>query len=307
VLFHKLNAASMDEGLLEVREATQTWLISTLLCAYRSAELHEVRRKMRASRGLSPCESDSLFFANERLLDRQGGQLSDREKLLARGHNRLCSLPLLTYALIQCDALRPGKGTFRPTIDARCAASSNLSAMPPASLARGIAPRIEVWLSGDDCREPVVDSVNMNMEALRQVIMEYQPVRDEQSSPDASDISFPVLFVDSPRLVMVFDCRYLDNSQSLVPIREKIKISDTLLSLVEIAAQSYRVPAPIYYFLGGSSNANFNEVTPISLLHDILLEDSGTSDGVSDYHAWTAKIAEEVLEEIDAESKDSSR
>lgn len=158
VLFHKLSLSAMQDGLEEAHHVAQDWLLSTLLCAYRSAEAYHERIKIEKEHGIT--RSRKCFYPSERLVGHKGGELTDRDILLAQGHDRLSSLPLLVFSLLQCDALRPNdvESSFYPTHDARTAAAANMANMTPGALARSIAPRLEVWSedSSDKSKEPLV-------------------------------------------------------------------------------------------------------------------------------------------------------
>jgi hypothetical protein len=301
----------LQEGLQEAQTLGKRWLVSTLLCVYRSAEMEQARIEGRAFRGMASSSSSHSreFYPNERLLDREG-QLTKRDVLLAQGHSRVGSLPLLVFCLLQCDALRLAGGTFYPSIDARCAAMANTGAMSPGTLARCVAPRLELWLSGKRCKAPIVDSINMSMESLKLTIAEHMDAISSSASSYSNDteeeesgIPVPVLLVDSPQQIMVYNCLHLyttDNMNDDNDYREHhmdMTVGSALRKAVDAAARSYHVTPPIFYILDlNETETNDASLQPFLRVQDALLEDSLTSDDFQNFEQWGTEIAELLFE-----------
>jgi hypothetical protein len=267
VLFHKLSIASLDDGLLGTQDIGQSWLKSLLVCAYRSAEREEQQRAADAEHGLPV--SSLPFFPQERLLNRQGGESTSEEVLLGQGHELLRPIPLAVFSLLQCDALRPSCGSFRPSMDARSAALAQMYSMSPSDLARCIAPRLELW--NDTSDEPVLENVELSLSTIKFVV-------GEESQATCA------LFLDSPREVLVVHggCVVSNTGKS------KFTIGDGLKRSIELAIESYRVPPPVVYELESNDHSRSTTV-----LMDSLLEDSYTSDGTS-FVDWKCKVAAKV-------------
>ena len=302
VLFHKLSLSAMQDGLEEAHHVAQDWLLSTLLCAYRSAEAYHERIKIEKEHGIT--RSRKCFYPSERLVGHKAGELTDREILLAQGHDRLSSLPLLVFSLLQCDALRPNdvESSFYPTHDARTAAAANMANMTPGALARSIAPRLEVWSedSSDKSKEPLVENLNMNMEAVR---LAHADLND-----DAQGTAIvPILLLDSPRQIMVCSCSDIVESIDGSGVARgntpgKKKIGNAFRQTVEETIQSYRVPPPVLCCLGDSNSTGADPGLLVNeaVLHlqDALIEDSLTSLSKENFDRWCTEVASLLHSEI---------
>ena len=302
VLFHKLSISALQDGLEEAQHVAQDWLLSTLLCAYRSAEAYYERIKIEDEHGMT--RSRKYFYPSERLIGRKGGDLTDREILLAQGHDRLSSLPLLVFSLLQCDALRPsdGESSFCPAGDARIAAGANMANMTPGALARSVAPRLEVWLedSSETSKEPLVENINMNLEALR--LTHFDLDDDAQGTSNAA----PILFLDSPRQILLCSCNDIIGriDSSGVTGRNtsggKIKIGGALRQALQETINSYRVPPPVLCCLGDSSCIDPGLLLNEAVLHlqDALVEDSLTSLSKENFERWCTEVASLLHSEV---------
>ena len=303
VLFHKLALSSMQDGLEEAQHLAQDWLLSTLLCTYRSAEVYNKRRIAESERYI-PSRSIN-FYPAERLLCQKGGELSDRDVLLAQGHDRVSSLPLLVFALLQCDALRPSRGLFCPSTDARAAAAANMGSMPPDVLARCIAPRIEVWVEGCGPKdEPLVESLSMNDEALR---MTLRDLRNGSSFPlgsgkSASQIA-PVLLLDSPRQVVLVSCDELYGERGEAATSTTDDIGPMLRSATQETLDSYRSTPPVLNCFGGEAKLAALDQAALHL-KDALVEDSVSSLSKESFQEWCTAMSHLLHLEIkDASNK----
>ena len=316
VLFHKLHSVALADSPIEAQRVARNWLLSTLLCTYRSAELYETKQQARRERSL---ETNDSFYPSERLLGRPGTHFLDSEILLAQGHDRLCSLPLLVFSLLQCDALRPGGrgSTFRPSADARCAAAANMANMTPGALARCIAPRMELWLSGDGANEPLVESLGMSMKALRSAIDEHN--RHHTISRMSGNGNALILLLDSPRQILLHDCMQLPFGglaiRSTPVSRFPVEVSEgssrgftqtgkALRSAVEETIRSYRVAPPTRNDLILNNyeekekirnlmmERNDQDVLALSHINDAMVEDSRVGIGKKTYAEWCTDISD---------------
>ena len=275
VLFHKLALASFQEGLSEAPEIAQNWLQSLLVCTYRSAEdvvlQQEQQQQQVSSRSMS-----KYFFPNERLLDREG-DLPAQDVLLAQGHQRLASIPVMVYLLLQCDPLRPD-----PTVslDLRVAALWQMSSMLPTTLARAIAPRLQLWECGggdDDDEEPILPLINLSATSVQDSVMEFS-----QTTKNSL-----LLFLDAPDQLLVMNAR---------PIIGQTEAADAVVSkalerAVQDAAGSYRSKPVIKYALKSSTDTEM-----LSRLTDVLVEDAPCALGYRNFSSWRAAIADAVNE-----------
>lgn len=257
------------------------WLLSALLCCYESAEVLQKKIKVYGTSA-----SEQILYTSDRLLDIPGSRKSKKDILLAQGHDELQHLPLLCFALIQCDALRPNVGEFNPSIDARAAAAANMNNMTPDVLARCIAPRLEFWVSGENSDQAIIESVKMTMEDVRYAIIDqigvYENSGDDREEYDGPS---PIMFLDSPSNVLLYDC------QDLCKIRPftRDEVPTSLIDSMNDAVNSYRVCPP------NSSLANDRVLSSEDVLArfiDALVEDSRTPLKHESYEKWSTSLAE---------------
>ena len=281
VLFHKLTVASLQDGLVQTHEIGQQWLQSLMVCAYRSAEEEEVIYKELTEKGLD--KINPLFYPQERLLNRNG-ELSTIDVLLGQGHECLQHVPLMVFALLQCDALRPSMGTFRPSIDARCAASAQMYSMTPSSLVRCVAPRLELWASGKDVTEPIMENMDLSLENAGFALTEHRQGGQDESSE-------LILFLDSPKEILVCDSRHLQASDS--DDHSSVIIGKGLERSIKEAVESYRVPPSVVYELSLEEPTG---VPPYMRLADYMVEDSQTVQGLQNFSQWKNEVAAMIQE-----------
>jgi len=281
VLFHKLALASFQDGLSEAAIIAEDWLQSTLMSVYQSAEQYAETYKRNGAQKLNP---EIPFYPGERLLD-QNGESGEVDILLAQGHDRLRTIPLMTYLLMQCDAFRPGRGGLASSsrsLDVRYAALSQMMSMPPSILTRCIAPRIQLWSSAMDEKEPIIEVVEHSAEAVRVFIGEYG---------DANDL---ILLVDAPDQICAIDGQYFgvakSSSSSLA-----LLMSPALKRAIVEAADSYRTWPDIAYELS-YDEASCGRV--INLLTDVLMADVPSATGHENFRKWKCDMAEGVKEYV---------
>lgn len=200
-------------------------------------------------------------------------QFTNKEILLAKGHEQLQLAPLLTFCLIQCDALRPKQGSFNPSIDSQCAAAANMYNMSPSVLSRCIAPRLELWSSDSDTIQPLHDSLNMTFKEMK---------KENSDKP-------LLLFLDSPRQILIYN--YNERSDSEVGESE-VTIPNALVKAIQRTARSYRISPPCESNISRQCRKIDTEVA-YNHIRDALVEDSSLSRCTS-YDEWLNIIADEL-------------
>ena len=270
VLVHKLAMSALTQGVTETQDIGTKWLQSFLECAYKSAEECHAHQEEQAERGYAMNGDNSLFYANDRLLGRGGSSLTEDDILLGQGHERLKSIPLMMWALLQSDAFRPSFGTFRPTADARCACLIQLASMSPAMVAQAVAPPLELW----DDKEAIVE-MDLSLEKVKLHVLEHQ-----QSGEPL------LLFLDSPSLLIVCDSRHLVPNNN---VKTNAVIGPSLQRAIDAAIKSYVDPPPILYALDMSTSTTM-------LWKDVLLEDSISVMSGHNFEGWKRELASAVKE-----------
>lgn len=280
-LFHNFHHHALRYGCTSVEDHAVNWLLSVLLCCYESA------KKMQGliDRYGPTVEGAAEYYPSDRLLDRKGSQISNRNILLGRGHVVFEFLPLLVFALVQCDALRPKCGGFNPSIDARAAAAANMGNMPPLTISRCIAPRLELWLTGEESKKAVNDHLNMSMNDVRYAIIDHICASDNEEGEYAGPM--PLLLLDSPKQALIHDCRQLCNHRRTTDE----EIPPAMIESAEDGRRSYRVAPPFNKLV---YNGVDDCACAVAMLHlsDVMVEDSLTSLKKESFNEWCTGIAE---------------
>lgn len=303
VLFHKLTLTLLRDGLSTAQTIGEDWLRSLLVCAYQSAEAQEEIQREEAEHGLTQKDSNGgseeeqcNFYANERLLDREG-ELSAEDVLLAQGHERLKTLPLVVYSLLHCDAIRPSSSvrgktasySYLPTLDARCAAGAQMSSMNPPALQKCIAPHLQLW----SCSQGLLlDKINLKMEAIRQAIDEFGC--DAMTGKSMNDL---VLLLDSPDSIVVCDASYVSNKPTT--LKHGTTVGLALQKAICAAVSSYRTPPEVIYDLKGESMDRVNKKLGLSRLIASLVEDLPGNNGAGNFKEWGENLAGEIHDELE--------
>ena len=136
VLYHKIALDAYLEGFLSAQETAESWLKSLMICVYQSAQVEQA--KLEEDKGKRyqiqmASGTGTTFVASERLLD-QRGSLEDEEVLLGGGHPKISVVPLLVYALMQCDAILRAPGRARTGLRQEAAASPGDRRIPTEHL-----------------------------------------------------------------------------------------------------------------------------------------------------------------------------
>lgn len=306
VLFHKISLASFQDGLEEASEMARQWLQLLLVCVYRSAQVQlKVQRENEEKGLIEASKSDKInryFYPGERLLYLEG-ELSAEDVLLAQGHERLRPIALMVYLLLQSDPLRFHQGLCRPSLDLRSAALSQMTSMTPGTLTRCIAPRVQLWESGQGVLEPILDVIDLRSEAVQSAVLEYSTNRSKKGAPGL------ILSLDTPEQIVVMDARYVNidfngttNNGSLSSSHSIAKherhrarplaVGEGLQQAIEDAANSYRTRPRIVYELDQSETSG--ERTFLRLV-DCLIEDTpNLALGCENFTDWKSKIVHEV-------------
>ena len=255
-----------EEGIHETRNLGKDWLISVLSSSYLSAS-HAM--KFLTDQPIESQES-SGSLNDSTLKDRVigvGSNLPNREILLAKGHEQLSPLPLLIFALLQCDTFRQQNVNYKPTIDARAAASISMANMTPAVLARCIAPRIDCWL-GNSVAGPTHQIIDLNRRSID----------DIQSTSSSDNIAF---IIDSSNQIVVWYC---GNDTS----NNHLNKSDIMEEVGRIS-KSYRTSPPLFIING--------KLDDFWMVQEALIEDSKLYDGKT-FYEWCTDVADEVSIEL---------
>jgi len=273
------------------------------VCVYRSAEEQDVLEQEERSKGLEQSQNGprKYFCAQERLLDREG-DLAAEEVLLAQGHQKLALVPLMIYLLLHCDALRRSPAP----LDLRVSALMQMASMLPTTLARAIAPRMQLWESmsttngKDDSKEeddcPILDIMDLSSTAVQEAIMEYS-----QTAPHPL-----LLFLDAPDQILLLNARHVVPNSTTPVVKSKttksappVLASPALRRAVQEAADSYRICPPILEQLEDPSanNSSSSEEEALLRLIDCFIEDApnvGTPARDANFAAWRTRMAHAV-------------
>jgi hypothetical protein len=322
VLFHRIALASYQDGIIEASNMTQQWLQCLLVCVYKSAmEQFDIEEQNRQhgiveSNYISNTSYDKsyrYYYPGERLLFLEG-ELSAEDVLLAQGHERLRTIVLMVYLLLQCDPFRSNSDYYHPSYDERCATLANMSSMTPTSLTRCIAPRIQLWESGMNVMEPIYEVLDLRSDAIQAAILECT-----STAPNSNGRSTPglILFLDTPEQIVLMDARYVNNTnfgssasasnghnsnynnnsrrqQSPTKSRtdDRLVIGIGLQNAIIDAANSYRIRPSIVYELNQSDT---NGERTLLRLVDHLIEDTYHIASQSEnFNDWKTLIAQNV-------------
>jgi hypothetical protein len=331
ILFHKLAVAFFQEGLQATRAIATDWLQSLLTCAYRSAETQaEIEFEMKESgidKSTPAATTSTLFFPSERLLHQDGGTLSDEDVLLAQGHGRLKTFPLMIYLLLQCDAFRrhhelSSTTALSSNMDLRYAALYQMAHMTPDVLTRCIAPILQLWSAAaasatenkrsrqqdqDDGDELILDMIDLRASAVHQSIKEYS------NSPLSTSL---ILFLDTPYQMLLLNAKAIlstkdDNSKNSSGGSSRGRRPSTapapplvgraLDTAVQQAASRYRTRPPMIRALDIRSNESAT-TRAVQHIWDACLEDVA-SEGET-YAQWKSKMAKQVHDELQEDDED---
>ena len=272
-----MNLSWLRYGSHYINSIALNWLLNILSLCHQSAEIQYQKLK-KYGRGIESRDLE-YFYPPDRLMNIGGGQLTIKQKLLGQGHVELHTLPLLIFSMIQCDAFRPRSKSFDPSFDARCASAANMSGMSPSVLSRCIAPRIEMWNSGETSKS---SNLNMTFNDIMRVIEDEFTIHEDDGAVSVSGPKIPLLLVDTPCHVTVYDCSKLCNVGGQAIDRD---LPDNLAMAVQVSKRSYRVTP-----LSDDRAIRFYDEDSHNHLMDVLIEDSKLRGGES-YNEWLDLIA----------------
>jgi hypothetical protein len=121
------------------------------------------------------------------------------------------------------------------------AALLQMASMPPEVLTRCIAPRIQLWASGAEDDEPLVDVLELRSEDIQMAVMEQSQTQREL-----------ILLIDTPDQTTVLDARYV-NTHVKDGTAKPLVVGRGLRHAIAETAVSYRTPPTIVYELAHRS------------------------------------------------------
>jgi hypothetical protein len=301
VLFNKVLLDAYLTGFHEAQSSAELWLKAFMVRVYESAKAKKAMLEEDAKNG-----NNDKFAIGDRLLDENEGSLEDVDILLGQGHFKTLFVPLLTYSVMQSDALRPcGRGSW-PSMDSRLCAISQMASMTPRASTTTLAPSLSLWSLKDD--QTIVDSLPLSKEGILEVL--------EEIGEEATENT--VLLLESTQGVLVFSTDDLEEDQqrkSSHTKRERMTIGQDLQSTIADALSGYRTLPPqsnvLGSFLENNGKKDLNDFrVPPSVLRSMLLEDMPTASGDKNFTAWKSRIAEIIRKEIkekEGEAKTNGR
>ena len=298
-LFNKIVLDAYLEGFKSAQKSAESWLIATMVSVYESA-LDEKARLEEDPEG----ESNPYFVASNRLLDESGAKLDETEILLGEGHFKTRFFPLLTYAIMQCDALRPCGRVFKPSMDARLCAITQMSSMTPKASAKTFAPSLSLWSLKND--NTILDSLPLSREGILEQIKDL----------GEEDIQDSVFLLESSQNVILFTVDDLENMDSK-PKKDftgdrPYNIGADLDATISDSLAAYRTAPPQLkvfertFVNNGTGDLNDFKVTP-SLLRSMLVEDMPDFDGNKNFEDWKFKMAQSIIKELDSKKPDNTK
>jgi hypothetical protein len=273
VLFHKLALNAMQDGFRSAQNTGESWLRSLLVCVYQSAVVEQARIEELMDKQGRLAGMDTTFKGSERLLD-QEGDLEVEDVLMGKGHEKVAVMPLMLYALLQSDALRPTRGAFCPSMDARCAAITQMAYMAPSTMAKCIAPTLQLWSIQQD--ETIMESVDLNKKSIQDSL-------EEMKEGDG------VFVLNSPQQILVYRADRLGLSK-LITGGGTAQLGPNLTAAVEASAKIYGTMPAIRYELGGPTTKAAQDKAA-RRFDNFLLEDKPTVSGMRDFAEWKVEMA----------------
>jgi len=345
ILYHKIALDAYMTGLVEAQATAEIFLKSLMGCVYKSAQEEqakidelmelELEEEERDDDDNDNDEDDSIaimnpnFVACERLLEEEGGDLEEPDVLLGQGHFKMNIVPLLVYAIMQSDALRPCGGSFQPSMDARLCAMTQMASMTPKTLAKTFAPSLSLWSLTDD--EPILESLPLSRDGILSALEDYFGGGETNAHNEENTI----LLLESSQRVILFRSDDLGDKRGgrggsgsvgdkkkQPPPPRPITIGSELGSAILTALTGFRTAPPHWKalerflenqggdlndLLVGSSSSSSSSSSPSVLLRSMLVEDKSSASGDRDFNEWKLRMAESIREdhiEIDEDDDD---
>ncbi len=290
VLTNKIALDTYLDGFVAAQKNVESWTSSVMEAAYLSAQAQEA--KMEEGE-----DSDFEFDACDRLLDQDGAKLNETDILLAEGHFKLRFIPLLSFAIMQSDAFRPSGKGYKPSMDARLCALTQLSSMTPKSLASTLAPSLSLWSLKDD--KALIDTLPLSKNGI---IKELKDI-------DEASLKSSVLLLESTQALSLFTT---DNLHELSSKKKEsfwnqyLTIGPNLRETIDGALSGYRTCPPQWKALEEVLESNRyvdlqNLDVPFTDLSPMMVEDKPTFGGEKNYFEWRSKMAGMVKNEVHEE------
>jgi hypothetical protein len=237
------------------------------------------------------------FVAGDRLLDKEGGSLEETDILLGEGHFKTRNLPFLTYAIMQSDALRPSERDFKPSMDARLCAITQMASMTPKAMAKTIAPSLSLWsINNND--KAIVDSLPLGKESILEVLNDLGKEKTEDAT----------FLLNSTKNVLLFTANDLEEiglakkptTTEVQPFTLGVNFETTIAE----ALTGYRTPPPqlkaFVRLFDNDGQGDLNDFNvPPSVLRSMLVEDMPTSGGDKNFNEWKSRMAESIKKEVE--------
>eukprot|EP00980_Cylindrotheca_fusiformis_P008120 scaffold1727_cov133-Cylindrotheca_fusiformis.AAC.23 len=295
-LFQKLSLNVYEEGLESTQQVGIDWLKSLLVCVYQSA-LNKVENEGRKKVGLPSGYNDDdnvPFDASDRILmstSREVMTLSSKKKsegrtkelevddvLLGLGHDRIASMSLIVFALLQSDALRPSSNV---SVDARCAAIAQMASMTPQDLVKCVAPSLSLWSSlRDEC---IVESIDLS---LLESIKAYKKAYAERND----DLVF---VLDSPQQVLVYKATLKQEPKKFkLGLKPFDPLTLKLGTMVDNMIGSYRTEP--FCTAGDQSEHSSYRRFLHTMIEDFPMARNGDGDGSNNFKEWRLSMAQAV-------------
>lgn len=282
VLFQKLAIEYFSVGVAGESPVTaaEEWLLSFLIGVYASAEEQEEIENEHREKGLPPSDG---FYPQERLLGRNG-DLQSEDILLAQGHERLCTVPLMVFLILQSDALRNQKWS---SYQERMLAFLQLASSPLRNFARSIAPRLQLWPASDDGdEEPILDVMDLRMDAIERSVTEYDGCN--------------LLFVDYPGKIVVMNADFVSHYEDEDTHHGGRRVlGKGLRQAISASVDSYRTSPILFKFIAES-----DKESALSILRSVCREDLPLSaSGPANFDEWKKAVAGNVMNSLSESTK----
>ncbi|GMI16381.1 hypothetical protein TrLO_g12926 [Triparma laevis f. longispina] len=269
-LFNKFYLATVEKGVVEGKALALDWLIGMMGSIYKSAEQEEVAmfEDGDPSNGYTHkhgkiVKKKPVDFKN-RLIDREGSDLSKSDVLLAQGHEFLSALPLLVYSLMSCDPLRLSENSYFPTTDSRICAMLNAARFNPPTMVKYLAPRFEFWEDRDNS-VPHTKHVSLSQYAVTTALTSIPP-----------DTQDPLMLLETPQVTLVHYTNVMGGpARGERGGREEDDVGDELELATKIGHVQYSTQPPRLFVRAGRDGA--------WRMHDFLIEDSCVEGGFEEF------------------------
>jgi len=291
ILFNKLVLDVYIDGVVMAQKNGEFWLTSFMSALYESA--NEENAKMEES------DSDYEFEASDRLLDQDDGNLDETGILLGEGHFKARFMALVMYSILQCDALRPSGKDYKPSMDARLCAISQLSSMSPSALVKTLAPSLSLWCLKED--KPILSTLPLSKEGILDALDDLEDKNTENS----------VFLLESTQGLLLFTENDF-GSKKVTKSKYGSLSGKNFRETVDGALVGYRTFPPqwkgIEKLFQNHRYVDLNDLeVPMEELEPMLLEDKPTFSGDNDFTEWKERIAEGIKGEIEEEDESKKK